>query len=943
MKFDNENMDNMMPSGYYNSPRRQAAYAFANQNGYPSIPNGSPRNGPGFSFRKRFERVDWRKMASVDVERVSRDLDFTVLQDNIMNLTFCNIEQELDTRMIDPNYIKLFKLAQLTIEYLLHSQDYLANTISVIEEKLHNAMQEHENTKQVVQKQEEELKNVKKENRKRKKMLEAQQSLIQAGANNYHKCQYCQKAFINASFLQAHMQRRHPEFALPQATLDLQNQASRANERLEKEIDDLRDRLKHAESEIDRERRTHQEQLSARELSELQRREEEHKKEMERWKQEQLEEQRREMDNRSEMFMKELKEMHEKYAKSQQELEDLQNKFGKKSNLGTLMDDEDIAEQKALMKKQKEELDRMKREIKKQNDSMSKEMQEQLRQQEKRWKDKMKELNNKHRNELEMLGEDLEHTKMSLKVARSRDQDGQRYENQIDELMKQSKDQKKVIKLQEKQLKELAGRVAKPPPSPPIVTTHEPSSDEEKPPLEGDLDDTSEQIQDESILSSESEDDQDDRMARTDTKLDPNVIASLKEEFKELLEKNLEKRGVARGSQGISNQSFNNKIAVLKKERQQLAKKYPQFYDTRDECRNEVEAKAKEKARGMKRSPGISRTASAPAASPVEVKARSANIVTVGGSRSKSLGRSPRKKKTDGRRGESPIYTPPPVAPRSPDKIGTMSTLSTGSWDTTTFTRAESEEETETETETEEEEEETEEEEEEEEEEDVSENWDSDEEESELKRLVSSTEVDSAKPTVAPAMHRKGQDTESITDLKPISEVDDLQSTNEDNNDKVKEVPKTGSSVKERARDIERQLSWRGGQKPTGGIDVGGSLTQPGDRLGDQSQGSPTPRIPTMMDADEDSDFSISSIDEMSSAASKPVAASNMQPSPAARQRTVSETDSSNTYGTSMWGSSHKGPAPSKEAGRGTPGTQGTVSVTDWDDDDDLDLDEITT
>ncbi|XP_070539394.1 cilium assembly protein DZIP1L-like isoform X9 [Ptychodera flava] len=907
MKFDNENMDNMMPSGYYNSPRRQAAYAFANQNGYPSIPNGSPRNGPGFSFRKRFERVDWRKMASVDVERVSRDLDFTVLQDNIMNLTFCNIEQELDTRMIDPNYIKLFKLAQLTIEYLLHSQDYLANTISVIEEKLHNAMQEHENTKQVVQKQEEELKNVKKENRKRKKMLEAQQSLIQAGANNYHKCQYCQKAFINASFLQAHMQRRHPEFALPQATLDLQNQASRANERLEKEIDDLRDRLKHAESEIDRERRTHQEQLSARELSELQRREEEHKKEMERWKQEQLEEQRREMDNRSEMFMKELKEMHEKYAKSQQELEDLQNKFGKKSNLGTLMDDEDIAEQKALMKKQKEELDRMKREIKKQNDSMSKEMQEQLRQQEKRWKDKMKELNNKHRNELEMLGEDLEHTKMSLKVARSRDQDGQRYENQIDELMKQSKDQKKVIKLQEKQLKELAGRVAKPPPSPPIVTTHEPSSDEEKPPL------------------------------------DPNVIASLKEEFKELLEKNLEKRGVARGSQGISNQSFNNKIAVLKKERQQLAKKYPQFYDTRDECRNEVEAKAKEKARGMKRSPGISRTASAPAASPVEVKARSANIVTVGGSRSKSLGRSPRKKKTDGRRGESPIYTPPPVAPRSPDKIGTMSTLSTGSWDTTTFTRAESEEETETETETEEEEEETEEEEEEEEEEDVSENWDSDEEESELKRLVSSTEVDSAKPTVAPAMHRKGQDTESITDLKPISEVDDLQSTNEDNNDKVKEVPKTGSSVKERARDIERQLSWRGGQKPTGGIDVGGSLTQPGDRLGDQSQGSPTPRIPTMMDADEDSDFSISSIDEMSSAASKPVAASNMQPSPAARQRTVSETDSSNTYGTSMWGSSHKGPAPSKEAGRGTPGTQGTVSVTDWDDDDDLDLDEITT
>ena len=59
----------------------------------PHSANGF-KNG-GFAFRKRFERVDWRKMASVDVEQISRTLDFNALQENIMNITFCNIESEL--------------------------------------------------------------------------------------------------------------------------------------------------------------------------------------------------------------------------------------------------------------------------------------------------------------------------------------------------------------------------------------------------------------------------------------------------------------------------------------------------------------------------------------------------------------------------------------------------------------------------------------------------------------------------------------------------------------------------------------------------------------------------------------------------------------------------------------------------------------------------------
>ncbi len=60
-------------------------------------------------------------------------LDVAALQNILENITFCDIEGEganlhvsggtdgADLE-IDANFVKLFQLAQLTIEYLLHSQ-----------------------------------------------------------------------------------------------------------------------------------------------------------------------------------------------------------------------------------------------------------------------------------------------------------------------------------------------------------------------------------------------------------------------------------------------------------------------------------------------------------------------------------------------------------------------------------------------------------------------------------------------------------------------------------------------------------------------------------------------------------------------------------------------------------------------------------------------------
>jgi zinc finger protein DZIP1 len=84
----------------------QLGYNMGHQSAYSS----KTVNGRSFAFRKRYERIDWRRVASIDVDQVARTLDFNALQDNIMNLTFCNIEAEL---------VSIFKRFSMTICFCL--------------------------------------------------------------------------------------------------------------------------------------------------------------------------------------------------------------------------------------------------------------------------------------------------------------------------------------------------------------------------------------------------------------------------------------------------------------------------------------------------------------------------------------------------------------------------------------------------------------------------------------------------------------------------------------------------------------------------------------------------------------------------------------------------------------------------------------------------------
>ena len=46
-----------------------------------------------FRFQRRHGRLDWRKLSSVDIDRVMRDVDLDALEDNLENIKFAEISE----------------------------------------------------------------------------------------------------------------------------------------------------------------------------------------------------------------------------------------------------------------------------------------------------------------------------------------------------------------------------------------------------------------------------------------------------------------------------------------------------------------------------------------------------------------------------------------------------------------------------------------------------------------------------------------------------------------------------------------------------------------------------------------------------------------------------------------------------------------------------------
>ncbi|BFZ00648.1 hypothetical protein BsWGS_03687 [Bradybaena similaris] len=413
--------------------------------GYNGYPNGK---AGGFSFRKRVERVDWRKISMVDIDNISRTLDFTTLQENIMNITFCNLEAELDIRTVDPNFVKLFKLAQLTIEYLLHSQEFLATLCTTLEERIKLSDQEVEKLKQEVETVQKELKEVKKESHKRKKLLLAQQELLHVGHETHNKCAFCGKAFMNSFYLQKHMIRRHSamtgnkDISSP-ISPDLGVGSESGPNHIEAELLRIKEQLLKYEAE-------HQEGKQAAASNSV-------------IKSSQI--QATQINQNSSMPMnnveegervgisaaltKEVIELTAKYQASQKALQELEARTGgKRSYLGDLEDE--IENEKELLQEQRSEVAAFKEQLQQQLDLMKNHMESKLTKQERKWQKRMQHMTQEHASEIRKLNNALETTSRSQEEYQNPKLSKQQEE--VQEILRLSREREKELEIQERQI-----------------------------------------------------------------------------------------------------------------------------------------------------------------------------------------------------------------------------------------------------------------------------------------------------------------------------------------------------------------------------------------------------------------------------------------------------------------------------------------------------------
>jgi len=168
-------------------------------------------------FPQRSERIDWQLVAEVEPMVVVMGAleECEKLQGVLPGIAFCHLETEFGKELLESTrgLGKLFRLAQLIIQYLVHCQDQLSSTINKQEGREKDLLNEIERVGEQNDALLSEVKVLRKEAKKRRKMLAAQQECLYKGTDpkEFQKCIFCTKTFVNQSFLLSHINRRHKE------------------------------------------------------------------------------------------------------------------------------------------------------------------------------------------------------------------------------------------------------------------------------------------------------------------------------------------------------------------------------------------------------------------------------------------------------------------------------------------------------------------------------------------------------------------------------------------------------------------------------------------------------------------------------------------------------------------------------------------------------------
>uniref|UniRef100_A0A8C0DX33 Cilium assembly protein DZIP1 n=1 Tax=Balaenoptera musculus TaxID=9771 RepID=A0A8C0DX33_BALMU len=534
---------------------------------------------PFFQFRPRLESVDWRRLSAIDVDKVAGAVDVLTLQENIMNITFCKLEDEKCPHCqsgVDPVLLKLIRLAQLTIEYLLHSQEFLTSQLHDLEERLRLSLAESEQSKKLLTKQAGEIKLLKEECKRRKKLISTQQLMIEAKAS-YYQCRFCDKAFMNQAFLQSHIQRRHPE----DSHLEYKTRAQ--TDKLQNEIDMLKGQLQLTKSQLEAAQHAHAIRFS-KEYEMQKTKEEEFLKLFDRWKEEEKEKLVDEMEKVKEMFMKEFKELTSKNSALEYQLSEIQkSNMQIKSNIGTLKDAHEFKEERP------------------QHPQDFQNVMQLLDSQESKWTARVQALHQEHKKEKSRLLSHIE--KLRTSMIDDLNASNVFYKKRIEELGQRLQEQNELIITQRQQIKEFTSK--------PLNSVSEPRVNAPAPQTldaKSSLTMAHEQAFSSHILEPIEELSEEEKGKENEQKLNNNKIhlrktlknnPSLTREIRTVLEQSLleklETLGINADIRGIPSDHLNRVLRTIESARHERERQIPNIQQIREFLERQVRCKTEER------------------------------------------------------------------------------------------------------------------------------------------------------------------------------------------------------------------------------------------------------------------------------------------------------------------------------------------------------------
>ena len=94
-----------------------------------------------FQFSQKEDHINWHQLEELDIGQMQKTPDLHLLEKVLSNATYSKLRKEDIDRIGDPAVIKLFKLSQLTMEYMQFNQGLMENLIEGIDVKYRHSFE----------------------------------------------------------------------------------------------------------------------------------------------------------------------------------------------------------------------------------------------------------------------------------------------------------------------------------------------------------------------------------------------------------------------------------------------------------------------------------------------------------------------------------------------------------------------------------------------------------------------------------------------------------------------------------------------------------------------------------------------------------------------------------------------------------------------------------